>query len=111
MAKFELTVSGSLQEVIENVDKQLKEGKNPLNFYDENQSCTDEMTVVVRIYGKFNMMLRNTTSITMMFTDKKDGTITITGISSGDEFGILGLNFGAGKNIIEICRKKISELN
>lgn len=110
MPKFEKLVQGNLKQVIQKVDELLSNGKNALNFRDEYEMQSLEMDVTVRIYQRYNFILTNSTCITLIFQDRKDGNIKVTGLSSGDEYGVFGMNYGAGKRAIETCEKKLSIL-
>ena len=96
MAVFEKVVHGNLKNVIQNTDTLLKEGKHKLDFRDEYSMTSQGMDVTVRIYQRYNVIPGNSTCITLLFQDNKDGDIKIVGLSAGDEYGIFGMDLGMG---------------
>lgn len=111
MAKFETKLHGKMDEVIERVDHQLRQGKHALTLFEKTKIQSQNMDVIVRIYEKISFFLRETTSVTIMFIDKKDGNIDICGISSDKQYGILRKEYSRGKKIIEACRTKIDQIS
>lgn len=81
MAVFEKVVHGNLKDVIQNTDMLLKEGKHKLDFRDEYSMTSKGMDVTVRIYQRYNVIPGNSTCITLLFQDNKDGDIKIAGHS------------------------------
>lgn len=82
MAVFEKVVHGNLKDVIQNTDMLLKEGKHKLDFRDEYSMTSKGMDVTVRIYQRYNVIPGNSTCITLLFQDNKDGDIKIAGTFS-----------------------------
>ena len=97
MAVFEKVVHGNLKDVIQNTDMLLKEGKHKLDFRDEYSMTS-------------NVIPGNSTCITLLFQDNKDGDIKIAGLSAGDEYGIFGMDLGMGARTAQECEEKLESL-
>ena len=111
MAVFEKVVHGNLKDVIQNTDTLLREGKHKLDFRDEYSMTSKGMDVTVRIYQRYNVIPGNSTCITLLFQDNKDGDIKIAGLSAGDEYGILGMDLGMGTRTAQECEEKLESLD
>lgn len=68
------------------------------------------MDVTVRIYQRYNVIPGNSTCITLLFQDNKDGDIKIAGLSAGDEYGIFGMDLGMGARTSQECEEKLESL-
>ena len=68
------------------------------------------MDVTVRIYQRYNVIPGNSTCITLLFQDNKDGDIKIAGLSAGDEYGIFGMDLGMGARTAQECEEKLESL-
>lgn len=110
MAVFEKVVHGNLKNVIQNTDMLLREGKHKLDFRDEYSMTSKGMDVTVRIYQRYNVIPGNSTCITWLFQDNKDGDIKIAGLSAGDEYGIFGMDLGMGARTAQECEEKLESL-
>ena len=96
MAVFEKVVHGNLKDVIQNTDMLLKEGKHKLDFRDEYSMTSKGMDVTVRIYQRYNVIPGNSTCITLLFQDNKDGDI--------------GMDLGMGARTAQECEEKLESL-
>lgn len=88
----------------------LKEGKHKLDFRDEYSMTSKGMDVTVRIYQRYNVIPGNSTCITLLFQDNKDGDIKIAGLSAGDEYGIFGRDLGMEHARRRNVREKLESL-
>ena len=111
MAVFEKVVHGNLKDVIHNTDTLLREGKHKLDFRDEYSMAFQGMDVTVRIYQRYNVIPGNSTCITLLFQDNKDGDIKIAALSAGDEYGILGMDLGMGTRTVQACEEKLKSMD
>jgi hypothetical protein len=111
MAVFEKVVHGNLKDVIQNTDMLLKEGKHKLDFRDEYSMTSQGMDVTVRIYQRYNVIPGNSTCITLLFQDNKDGDIKIVGLLAGDEYGIFGMDLGMGARTAQACEEKLNSMD
>ena len=68
------------------------------------------MDVTVRIYQRYNVIPGNSTCITLLFQDNKDGDIKIAGLSGGDEYAIFGMDLGMGARTAQECEEKLESL-
>lgn len=110
MAGFSDVLYGTMEEVIRDVDMQVRKGKHALTYKEEKKITSSDMTVIMRIYEKFNVILRNTLSIIFLFVDKDNGKIEIFVFSSGDKYGIMQTDYGTGNKMIHTCQKKLKLL-
>lgn len=53
----------------------------------------------------------NSTCITLLFQDNKDGDIKIAALSAGDEYGILGMDLGMGTRTVQACEEKLKSMD
>ena len=111
MAVFEKVVHGNLKDVIQNTDTLLREGKHKLDFRDEYSMTSQGMDVTVRVYQRYNVIPGNSTCITLLFQDNKDGDIKIAGFSAGDEYGIFGMDLGMGARTAQACEEKLNSMD
>ena len=110
MAKYEKTIIGKFEEVINRLQSDIHNSGISMNLVDASDYSSGDTNIAVRVYDKYFMRNGNRASLSLTVVAHGDN-IFVSAIGAGGGQGII-LNFslGAEDNMVAIVRKSLERM-
>jgi len=110
MAKYEKSMTGQFEVVIDRLNKDIMNSGTSMNLVDESNYAIGDTNIAVRVYDKYFMRNGNRASLSLTVVGHGN-EIFVSAIGAGGGQGIL-LNFslGAESNMVKIVEASINRM-
>ncbi len=110
MAKYEKTITGQFEEVVNQLQKDINNSGITMNLVDESNYTISETKIAVRVYDKYFMRNGNRASLSLTVVGSNDN-IFISAIGAGGGSGIIfNFSLGAESEMVEIVQRSIEHM-
>lgn len=110
MAKFEKTLSGNFNEIIDKLQNEIMNSGFSMNLVDESNYSLGNTNVAVRVYDKYFMRNGNRASLSLTVAGQGDD-IFISAIGAGGGQGVIfNFSLGAEEELVDIVRYCIEQM-
>ncbi|GAA0339462.1 hypothetical protein GCM10008967_32240 [Bacillus carboniphilus] len=110
MAKYEKTIIGEFEKVVNHLENDIRNSGISMNLVDESNYTMGETKVAVRVYDKYFMRNGNRTSLSLTVVGS-DNNIFISAIGAGGGSGVfLNFSLGAEAEMVDIVQNSIEQL-
>lgn len=110
MAKYEKTITGQFEEVVNQLQKDINNSGITMNLVDESNYTIGDTKIAVRVYDKYFMRNGNRASLSLTVVGSNDH-ITISAIGAGGGSGIIfNFSLGAESEMVEIVQRSIEQM-
>lgn len=110
MAKYETTMIGQFEQVVNHLENDISNGGMTMNLVDESNYTLGETNIAVRVYDKYFMRNGNRASLSLTVVGH-GRNIYISAIGAGGGQGILfNFSLGAEENMVAIVEKSIKQI-
>jgi len=107
MAKYEKTIIGEFDEVVERLDQDISNSGISMKLVDESNYTLGDAKVAVRVYDKYFMRNGNRASLSLTVVGH-DQTVFVSAIGAGGGQGIfLNFSLGAEDDMVRIVRNSL----
>lgn len=110
MAKFERTLTGDFNRIIDELDRAIMGSAMSMNLVDESNYKSGDVQVAMRVYDKYFM--RNSSRASLSLTVVDEGSrIYITAIGAGGGQGIIfNFSWGAESELVDIVQDCLTNM-
>ena len=109
MAKYETTIIGQFDEVVNRLQNNISNSGITMNLVDESNYASGDTNVAVRVYDKYFMRNGNRASLSLTVVGHGD-EIFISAIGAGGGQGIIfNFSLGAENDMVAIVQRSIEE--
>lgn len=110
MAKYETTIIGQFEEVLNRLDNDISKSAMTMNLVDESNYFFKDTKIAVRVYDKY--FLRNGNRASLSLTVVGQGSeIFVSAIGAGGGQGIIfNFSLGAENNMVAVVRESIEQM-
>ena len=110
MAKYERTIVGQFDEVINHLDNDIKSSALTMNLVDESNYNIEQIKVAVRVYDKYFMRNESRASLSLTVVGNEN-EIFISAIGSGGGKGIIfNWSLGAENEMVDIVKVSVERM-
>lgn len=110
MAKFEKTLSGNFNEIIDKLQNEIMNIGFSMNLVDESNYSLGNTNVAVRVYDKYFMRNGNRASLSLTVAGQGND-IFISAIGAGGGQGVIfNFSLGAEEELVDIVRYCIEQM-
>jgi hypothetical protein len=110
MAKFEKTITGQFDEVVDKLQEDISNSGLTMNLVDESNCTIGDTKVAVRVYDKYFMRNGNRASLSLTVAGHGD-EIFISAIGAGGGQGIIfNFSLGAEDDMVAIVEESINQM-
>jgi hypothetical protein len=110
MAKFEKTLSGNFNEIIDKLQNEIMNSGFSMNLVDESNYSLGNTNVAVRVYDKYFMRNGNRASLSLTVAGQGND-IFISAIGAGGGQGVIfNFSLGAEEELVDIVRYCIEQM-
>lgn len=110
MAKFEKTLSGNFNQIIDKLQNEIMNSGFSMNLVDESNYSLGNTNVAVRVYDKYFMRNGNRASLSLTVAGQGND-IFISAIGAGGGQGVIfNFSLGAEEELVDIVRYCIEQM-
>ncbi|MEW4282569.1 DUF6054 family protein [Priestia koreensis] len=107
MAKYEKTIMGEFDEVVERLDQDISNSGISMKLVDESNYTLGDAKVAVRVYDKYFMRNGNRASLSLTVVGHEQ-TVFVSAIGAGGGQGIfLNFSLGAEDDMVRIVQNSL----
>ena len=110
MAKYEKTITGQFEQVVNYLQEDIKKSAMTMNLVDESSYSSGDINIAVRVYDKYFM--RNESRASLSLTVVGDGNkIFISAIGAGGGKGIFfNFSLGAEDEMVAVVQRSVERI-
>ncbi|KLU65766.1 MULTISPECIES: DUF6054 family protein [Desulfosporosinus] len=110
MAKYEKTITGQFEEVVNHLQEDIGNSGLTMNLVDESNYISGNTNIAVRVYDKYFMRNGNRASLSLTVVGHGDN-IFISAIGAGGGKGVLfNFSLGAEEDMVAIVQESIERM-
>ncbi len=110
MAKYEKTITGQFEEVVNQLQEDIDNSGLTMNLVDESNYISGNTNIAVRVYDKYFMRNGNRASLSLTVVGHGDN-IFISAIGAGGGKGVLfNFSLGAEEDMVGIVQESIKRM-
>ncbi|MCH1627926.1 DUF6054 family protein [Ferdinandcohnia quinoae] len=110
MAKYETTISGQFEDVVNRLESDISNSGITMNLVDESNYSIGDTKIAVRVYDKYFMRNGNRTSLSLTVLGHNNH-IFISAIGAGGGEGIIfNFSLGAESEMVAIVERSIEQM-
>ena len=110
MAKFEQSVYGSFDAIVNTLDRDIQGSGLSVNLVDESDFRTGDTRVAVRVYDKYYARNSNRTSLSLTVVGTGN-TVYVSAIGAGGGSGVfLNFSFGAESDFVYTVERSMRKM-
>lgn len=110
MAKYETTIIGQYEEVVNQLQYDISNSALSMNLVDESNYTIEDTKIAVRVYDKYFMRNGNRASLSLTVVGTND-KIFVSAIGAGGGSGIIfNFSLGAEDDMVEVVQKSTEQM-
>lgn len=110
MAKYEKTITGKFEEVIDCLQRDIQNSGLTMNLVDASDYASGDTNIAVRVYDKYFMRNGNRTSLSLTVVGHGEN-IFVSAIGAGGGQGVIfNFSLGAESNMVDVVRKSLERI-
>lgn len=110
MAKYETTIIGQFEEVVNHLENDISNSGISMKLVDESNYKNGDIKIAVRVYDKYFMRNGNRASLSLTVVGSNN-TIYISAIGAGGGSGVfLNFSLGAEADMVAIVQNSVEKM-
>ena len=105
MAKYEVEVERSLQEILSAIRREVSMGKSPAQLEESFSFERDGCSVSVQIYEKYYLRLNSNRALTLTLVSTGENQTAVCAIVAGGQSGLMGFSMGTDNDLLDVVKR------